>query len=413
MRAFGGADGVRADLGGYDCGDRARAGRRRQRGRRGRRARPDAARDTRSCAATRRTARSTATFPATDRAFGLDDAPVAVIVRGRRQGRRRGELEGRQRQRRRPAPLSNGDGTRDDTFGIGGVSLHDAGAYPVGDALVRPNGRVLVVGSLRVGGRPQLALLRYQGDTSTAPRPAQGFVRRRCRRAARLLRRLRGQAPAAAPAPRSGRAGTWRGASPCMPGGRGLVLEGYGGAPPVPLRRRLGRGPGRLGQPDVGEQGQRPGRRGRPRGHRRLRRRPVGRSPRVQDRRRTEAPGPDRRSRRGRARTSPAASRCCPTVSGGYVLDATGGLHPFGGAPKPAAGVPSWPGQDRAGGVTIAPDGSGGWVVDSFGRLLSRSASARTRSRPRRDRQPGVAGADRARRRRRAALNGAAAASRR
>ena len=56
-----------------------------------------------------------------------------------------------------------------------------------------------------------------------------------------------------------------------------------------------------------------------------------------------------------------------PNGGGGYVLDAAGGLHPFGGAPAAGAGVPSWPGQDVARGVTIAPDGSGGWIVDAFG----------------------------------------------
>ncbi len=70
--------------------------------------------------------------------------------------------------------------------------------------------------------------------------------------------------------------------------------------------------------------------------------------------------GPGLRPRhRAAARTARAATS----------LDADGGLHPFGGAPAADAGAPSWPGQDRARGVTIAPDGSGGWVVDSFGGL--------------------------------------------
>lgn len=58
-----------------------------------------------------------------------------------------------------------------------------------------------------------------------------------------------------------------------------------------------------------------------------------------------------------------------PNGVGGYVVDATGGLHPFGGAPKRTKGGPAWPGQDRDRGVAIAPDGSGGWVLDSFGGL--------------------------------------------
>jgi hypothetical protein len=55
---------------------------------------------------------------------------------------------------------------------------------------------------------------------------------------------------------------------------------------------------------------------------------------------------------------------------GGYELDKSGGLHAFGGAPNARAGAPAWPGQDRARGVTILPDGSGGWVVDSTGHLF-------------------------------------------
>ena len=58
-----------------------------------------------------------------------------------------------------------------------------------------------------------------------------------------------------------------------------------------------------------------------------------------------------------------------PNGTGGYTLDAAGGLHPFGGAANARAGAPSWPGQDKARGVTILPDGSGGWVVDSLGHV--------------------------------------------
>jgi hypothetical protein len=58
-----------------------------------------------------------------------------------------------------------------------------------------------------------------------------------------------------------------------------------------------------------------------------------------------------------------------PNGAGGYVLDASGGLHAFGGAPAAGKGAPSWPGQDIARGVAIAPDGSGGWVLDAFGGL--------------------------------------------
>ncbi|MEP6623906.1 MAG: hypothetical protein ABJC79_05660 [Acidimicrobiia bacterium] len=54
---------------------------------------------------------------------------------------------------------------------------------------------------------------------------------------------------------------------------------------------------------------------------------------------------------------------------GGYVVDATGGIHPFGGAPAATPGGPSWPGQDVARGIALAPDGDGGWILDKFGGL--------------------------------------------
>ena len=58
-----------------------------------------------------------------------------------------------------------------------------------------------------------------------------------------------------------------------------------------------------------------------------------------------------------------------PNGVGGYVLDGTGALHAFGGAPKTTKWGPSWPGQDKARGVAISPDGSGGWIIDSLGGL--------------------------------------------
>ena len=133
-------------------------------------------------------------FQATDRAFGLDDAPAAIVMRPDGKivvagNSKVGTDNDVLLLRFEP------DGTRDDTFGIGGISLQDAGSYPVvGDAVVRPDGRAVVAGSLRVTGRPRLALLRYQGDTSTAVRPAQGFVVDRHRSAVRLLGRVLGQA---------------------------------------------------------------------------------------------------------------------------------------------------------------------------------------------------------------------------
>ena len=54
----------------------------------------------------------------------------------------------------------------------------------------------------------------------------------------------------------------------------------------------------------------------------------------------------------------------------GYVLDAWGALHPFGGAPT-VTGTPSWPFSDVERGVALRPDGKSGWVLDAFGRPAS------------------------------------------
>ena len=62
-----------------------------------------------------------------------------------------------------------------------------------------------------------------------------------------------------------------------------------------------------------------------------------------------------------------------PDASGGYELDAYGGIHPFSlGAnpmPPPAAQYPYFAGQDVAKKLTLLPDGSGGYVLDAFGGL--------------------------------------------
>ena len=50
--------------------------------------------------------------------------------------------------------------------------------------------------------------------------------------------------------------------------------------------------------------------------------------------------------------------------SGGWTLDAWGGLHPFGGAPTVVG--PSWPGRDLARAVVAGP-ARGGWVLDVYG----------------------------------------------
>ena len=54
--------------------------------------------------------------------------------------------------------------------------------------------------------------------------------------------------------------------------------------------------------------------------------------------------------------------------AGGYVLDGYGGVHPFGDAPA----VPTsayWPNWDVARGIVLRPDGVSGYVLDEFGGL--------------------------------------------
>ena len=52
--------------------------------------------------------------------------------------------------------------------------------------------------------------------------------------------------------------------------------------------------------------------------------------------------------------------------SSGYVLDGFGGLHAFGGAPK-ANITGYWPGGDQARSFAFLPNGTGGYVVDAGG----------------------------------------------
>ncbi len=305
-------------------------------------------------------------FHAIDRAYGQNDMPVAVLARP----------DGKVMVAGNSAVGSdndvvllrfNADGTRDDTFGITGVSYQDAGSSPVvGDAVLRSNGRALVVGSLRVGGRDQLALLRYQTDAATDPRPAQGFVLDGTGGLSGVSAGCSAKPAAAAGLTRWTGKDVARGVA-VMPGGRGLVLEGTGALHPFSFgdgsvtgltvkgnavwNRDMARGvaivPEGTGGYVVDQTGA-------------LHAFRIGAGPKpaiptgV-----TVWPGRD--FARGIA--------LLPNGMGGYTLDAAGGLHPFGGAANARAGAPSWPGQDKARGVTILPDGSGGWVVDSLGHL--------------------------------------------
>ncbi len=307
------------------------------------------------------------TFHATDRAFGLDDDPAAIVARPDGKILVAGNSAVGDDNDVVLLRL-NGDGTRDGTFGITGVSLQDAGSSTVvGSAVVRSNGRVLVVGSVRVSGRRQLALLRSQTDTATGPRPAQGFVLT----GAGALSGFSAGCPAKPAAPASNP--TWPGRDVArglavLPGGRGLVLEGTGVLHPF----RFGDG----SVSDLTVRGAAVWRGDTARGVAVV---PEGTGGYVVDK-----AGGLHAFRIG-AGSKPALPTGTPSWPGqdmargiallpngvgGYVLDKSGGLHAFGGAANARAGAPAWPGQDRARGVTILPDGSGGWVVDSTGHLF-------------------------------------------
>lgn len=66
--------------------------------------------------------------------------------------------------------------------------------------------------------------------------------------------------------------------------------------------------------------------------------------------------------------------------AGGVVLDAYGGLHPFGGVTLNTAGAPYWPNQDVARSAVVLADGSGGWELDGFGGIHSFGSAPRLSS---------------------------------
>jgi hypothetical protein len=56
--------------------------------------------------------------------------------------------------------------------------------------------------------------------------------------------------------------------------------------------------------------------------------------------------------------------------TGGYVMDAYGGLHPFGigvAPPAKATGGPYWPGCAVARDVVLVPGSHAGYVLDGYG----------------------------------------------
>lgn len=362
--SFGGSTGVRADLGGYDYvtglaldGDGKIVAIGAGHGAAGgshtivRRYNTDGSRDT--------------GFHNVDHAYGLDDEAAGVVVRG--DGKI--VVAGNSRVAGDNDVLVlqlESDGTRDQNFGIGGVSLTDAGLRPVArDLAVRSDGRVMVVGSLHTGGARQLALLRFQGDMSTAPRPAQGYV------VDGYGSPLGFSAACAAKPPSPTDSPYWAGwdivrGIAVLPGGRGLVVDAFGGLHGFRFGDGSMAGLQISGNATWANQDMARG----------VAVVPEGTGGFVVDR--TGRLHPFKLGSAGKPKIPNGVPSwpgqdfargvaLLPNGAGGYVLDAAGGLHPFGGAPAAGAGAPSWPGQDVARGVTIAPDGSGGWVVDAYG----------------------------------------------
>jgi hypothetical protein len=58
-----------------------------------------------------------------------------------------------------------------------------------------------------------------------------------------------------------------------------------------------------------------------------------------------------------------------PQPPGGVLLDAHGGLHPFGGVKLDTTNAASWPNDDLARALVVRSDGSGGWVLDAWGAI--------------------------------------------
>jgi hypothetical protein len=73
-------------------------------------------------------------------------------------------------------------------------------------------------------------------------------------------------------------------------------------------------------------------------------------------------------ARVGAASSWTSGSTSMRVYHGGYVLDAFGGIHPYGGAPTLAT-TAYWSGWDIARGIALRPDGAGGYVLDGFGGL--------------------------------------------
>ncbi len=259
------------------------------------------------------------------------------------------------------------DGVPDDAFGVGGVSISDAGRRStVAGVVVPTDGKPFALGSVRRGTRDVVGAFRFQDDASTLGVPTRGVV-------VDGFGGLHGWSAGCTSKP-SGFVGGpyWSGQDlargvAVLPGSTGVVVDAYGGLHgftfadgPTTAPKFTG-GPYWLGWDIV---------------------RGVAVVP--------EGTGGFVLDGFGALHPFSVGGAAAPAVPsgvtsfggldlargvallpdrGGYVVDATGGIHPFGGAPAVTPGGPSWPGQDVARGIALAPDGDGGWVLDKFGGL--------------------------------------------
>ena len=256
------------------------------------------------------------------------------------------------------------DGTPDDGFGLGGVSVVDAGRRSAVNAVVAPpDGRVLAIGSVRQSGLDVVALARFQPDASTSGVPTQGVV-------VDGFGGLHGWSAGCQSAPTGFVGGGYwpgwdivRGVA-SLPGSAGVTADAYGGVhgftfgdgsmPKIVSSdywsgQDIARGIATVPEGTGGfvldlSGGLHPFS---------INGAPMPAAP---------AGGPYWAGldvARGIALT--------PDGGGGYVVDLAGGVHAFGDAPAPNSTALLWPGQDVARGITLASDGSGGWILDAFG----------------------------------------------
>ena len=256
------------------------------------------------------------------------------------------------------------DGTPDDGFGVGGASVVDAGRRSAVNAVVAPpDGRVLAIGSVRQGALDVVGVARFQPDTSTSGVPTQGVI-------VDGFGGLHGWSAGCQSAP-AGFVGNgyWPGwdivrGVASLPGSAGVTVDAYGGVHGFTF------GDGSM--PKVLSSDYWVGQdiaRG-------IATVPEGTGGFVLDLSGGLHPfsingapmpavpagvpyWPGLNVARGLALT--------PDGGGGYVVDLGGGVHAFGDAPAPNSTALLWPGQDLARGITLASDGSGGWILDAFG----------------------------------------------